>query len=68
LESQNVLADYISIGKNNSTEVIFDFIDRQNVDLLITGGYDRNPIMEILQGSDLDDILRLVRIPIFISR
>lgn len=68
LESQNIQADYISIGKNNSTEVIFDYIDRLNIDLLITGGYDRNPVIEILQGSDLDEILRLVRIPIIISR
>ena len=68
LESQNVQADYITISKSNSTETIFDFLDQLNVDLLITGGYDRNPVMEIIQGSDLDDILRLVHIPIIISR
>jgi nucleotide-binding universal stress UspA family protein len=68
LESQGLQADYIFIGKNNSTEVIFDYIHQLNVDLLITAGYDRNPIMEILQGSDLDNILRLVQIPVLISR
>ena len=67
-ESQELQAEYIVIGKNNSTGIIFDYINQLNVDLLITAGYDRNPIMEILQGSDLDDILRLVQIPILISR
>ena len=68
LESQELQAEYIVIGKNNSTGIIFDYITQINVDLLITAGYDRNPIMEILQGSDLDDILRLVQIPLLISR
>ncbi len=68
LENQNVQADYILIDKNNSTEEIFNYVYQLNVDLLITGGYSRNPIMEILQGSDLDDILRIVHIPIIISR
>jgi nucleotide-binding universal stress UspA family protein len=68
LENQNVQAEYTIIGKNNSTEVIFDYVDQLKVDLLITGGYSRNPIMEILLGSDLDDILRIVHIPIIISR
>jgi nucleotide-binding universal stress UspA family protein len=68
LENQNIQADYILIGKNNSTDEIFDYVNQLNVDLLITGGYARNPIMEILQGSDLDNILQLVHIPIIISR
>jgi nucleotide-binding universal stress UspA family protein len=68
LESQELKADYIVIGKNNSTGIISDYINQLNADLLITAGYERNPIMEIFQGSDLDDILRLIQIPIMISR
>jgi nucleotide-binding universal stress UspA family protein len=68
LEGLNIQAEYIVANSNNNIDVILKYVDQLNIDLLVTGGYSRNPIMEIIQGSDVDEILRQVQIPIIISR
>jgi nucleotide-binding universal stress UspA family protein len=68
LDVLNIQAEYIAVNRNNSIDVILDYIDQLNIDLLVTGGYSLNPIMEIVQGSDIDGILRQIQIPVLISR
>jgi nucleotide-binding universal stress UspA family protein len=67
LEGLNIHAEYI-VANRNKNEQIFEYVDQQNIDLLITGGYSLTPVMEILQGSHLDGILRQIHIPTLISR
>jgi nucleotide-binding universal stress UspA family protein len=68
LEDQNVGANYIISEGNNPAEIILTYIDELNIDLLLLGGYSQNPILEVLQGSDVDEILRQTKIPILICR
>src|SRR4030042_1380910 len=68
LEKQNIHADYILSGGENNTQVILQYVDRLNIDLLIIGGYSRNPVLEVIQGGDVDKLLRQTHIPIIICR
>ena len=68
LEIHNVEAEYTQIDDNRSTDVILRFADQHKIDLLIIGGYSRNPILEVLQGGDVDELLRRATIPLIICR
>jgi nucleotide-binding universal stress UspA family protein len=68
LEVHNIIAKYIILDATNHVEAILHFADQLNVDLLLIGGYSRNPILEVVQGSDVDEILRQTNIPILICR
>ncbi len=68
LEIHNVEAQYSQIDENSSTDVILRFAGQQMVDLLIIGGYSRNPLLEVLQGGDVDELLRRTTIPVIICR
>jgi len=68
LEVHNIHAEYILAEGNNNTEVIFRYVDQLNIDLLIIGGYSRNPVLEVIQGGDVDMLLRQTQIPIIICR
>jgi nucleotide-binding universal stress UspA family protein len=68
LEGLDIQAEYIVTNTSNNPEVILEYVDQLNIDLLVSGGYSQNPVMEILQGSDVDELLRQVHIPIIISR
>ena len=68
LDNLNVQAEYLSVNRNKNPEIILDYINQFNVDLLVTAGYSLSPVSEILRGSDIDDILRQINIPVLISR
>lgn len=68
LELHNIHAEYITVDGESSTEVILQFADQLKVDLLLIGGYSRNPVLEVLQGGDVDELLRQSAIPLIICR
>jgi nucleotide-binding universal stress UspA family protein len=68
LEDHDVRAEYIVSGENNHAELILQYVDQLNIDLLLLGGYSRNPILEVIQGGDVDQILRQTNKPILICR
>ena len=68
LEGLNIQAEYLSINKNKNPERILDYVDQLNIDLLVTGGYSHSPVFEVFLGSDVDEILRQIEIPIIISQ
>jgi nucleotide-binding universal stress UspA family protein len=68
LEGHDISAEYFVSGGDNHAEIIFQYVDQHNIDLLLLGGYSRNPILEVVQGSDVDEILRQTNIPILICR
>ncbi len=68
LELHNVQADYIQTSGDKSSDIILQFADQVGVDLLIIGGYSHNPILEVLQGGDVDELLRQTHIPLIICR
>jgi len=68
LEDHDVRAGYIVCDENNHVELILKYVDQLNIDLLLLGGYSRNPILEVIQGGDVDQILRQTNIPVLICR
>ncbi len=49
-------------------EVIMQAADEHRTDLIIMGGYGFNPVMEIVLGSAVDEVLRTSRRPVLICR
>jgi nucleotide-binding universal stress UspA family protein len=68
LEIHNVQASYELLHGNYQTGTILGFAQGSSVDFLIIGGYSRNPVLEVLQGGDVDELLRQSDLPILICR
>lgn len=68
LKNHHVHADYSIAEGDNHSEIIFSFVNQQHIDFLIIGGYSRNPLLEVIQGGDVDQLLRQTNIPIIICR
>jgi nucleotide-binding universal stress UspA family protein len=58
---------YLS-GKTGSTDEILSIVDERRCDWIITGGYDRSALREIVVGTSLDELLRRSTIPILICQ
>ena len=68
LDCYHVRADYILASGKDNTDIILKVAGEVNADYLIIGGYSRNPILEVLQGGDVDQLLRQANIPIVVCR
>ncbi len=68
LEGYQVHAEYLLAHGNDNSEIINQYVVELQADFLIIGGYSRNPILEVLQGGDVDQLLRLTEIPVVICR
>ncbi len=68
LEQHGIQADYILSGGNEASTVILETAESLHNDLLLLGGYGRNPILELVQGGEVDEILRQSKIPLLVCR
>jgi nucleotide-binding universal stress UspA family protein len=68
MEDHGVHAEYISSNKDQNISAILASIEKYDVDLLLIGGYSRNPIMELVQENEVDELLRQLHIPVLICR
>jgi nucleotide-binding universal stress UspA family protein len=68
LEACDIQAEYIAVDGQETADVILDYVEKLNIDLLLLGGYGHNPILEVVQGSGVDEILRQSKIPLLICR
>jgi nucleotide-binding universal stress UspA family protein len=68
LEAHDLNANYIFSPGNNPIEIMLNYVDELNIDLLLLGGYSHHPILEVVQGSAVDEILRQSKIPMLICR
>ncbi len=68
LEQHGIQAKYILSGGDEPSKLILDSADRLHIDLLLLGGYGRNPILELVQAGEVDEILRRSKIPLLICR
>jgi nucleotide-binding universal stress UspA family protein len=57
LESQKIQANYVQ-EKGNPAEIILQSARNQQSSLIIMGGYSHKPVMEIMLGSVVDQVLR----------
>ncbi len=67
LESREVGATYVQ-GRGSVAEVILSTAAEQDSDLLLMGGYGHSPVVEVVLGSAVDQVLRESRRPILICR
>jgi nucleotide-binding universal stress UspA family protein len=68
LEENNIHAEYIISHGDQPVDIIFEYANKLNIDLLLLGGYGHNPILELVHGSQVDEILRRSKIPLLICR
>ena len=67
LDSQNISARLIH-KEGAVAASILEVVEEEKIDLILMGGYSRKPVAEVILGSSLDEVLRVVRQPIFICR
>jgi nucleotide-binding universal stress UspA family protein len=68
LEEQYVQALYIEETGTKPAEVILRAAEEQQSDLLLMGGYGTNPLLEVVLGSAVDQVLREAHKPVLICR
>ena len=67
LNTHRIIGD-IHIRYGNIPNTIIDTTHSGNFDLLIMGGYSHSPILELVIGSSVNDLLRSAKRPILICR
>ena len=67
LADYQVTADFVSQTGRVAT-VLMDVATDRSCDLFIMGGYGFNPLLEVVLGSTVDEILRTAEVPVLICR
>ncbi len=68
LDVHNIEASYILQDGPGLANVILQVASGLGADFLLIGGYSRNPVLEVLQGGDVDQLLRNTSLPLIICR
>ncbi len=68
LESHNITAKYILTPGTETANIMLQYAEQLDIDLLIIGGYSRVPILEVLEGGDVDQLLRQTHVPLIVCR
>ena len=67
MNTHRIIGD-IHIRHGNIPNTILDTTNRGKFDLLIMGGYSHSPLLELVIGSSVNDVLRSVECPCIICR
>jgi nucleotide-binding universal stress UspA family protein len=67
LEAHGLQATFVE-GDGQAAEAILETAERSGCDLILMGGYGRQPVMEVVLGSTVDQVLRESRRPMLICR
>jgi nucleotide-binding universal stress UspA family protein len=69
LEANGITADY-SIIKDDGllSEIIIKTANEKGCDIVLMGGYKASPVVEIVLGSVVDQVLRKTNLPVLICR
>ncbi len=67
LESHGVEADYLKV-EGDVAPAVRERAEAEGVDLLLLGGYGASPMVEVVLGSSVDEILRHSSLPSLICR
>lgn len=67
IESQ-VEAHYHLHENRNRADILLEFSEQNACDMLIMGGYKASPLVEVMLGSVVDEVLRRTEIPLLICR
>jgi nucleotide-binding universal stress UspA family protein len=61
LTSRGVTADYVELDRTDVANAIVDTAAAQDTSLIVMGGYGYNPVLEVMLGSTVNDVLRIAR-------
>ena len=67
LEEHGISAEY-RIESGNVGEVILSKCQKDECDFVILGGYGLSPVLEVLLGSTVDEVLRKSCQPVLVCR
>jgi nucleotide-binding universal stress UspA family protein len=67
LEKHDVQAEY-HLERGDPGEAVLKVCEEEGSDLIIMGGYGRNPVLEVVLGSTVDNVLRHSSVPVLICR
>lgn len=67
LDEHEVKAVYLP-ASGDAAKNILNFIESQPVELIIMGGYGLSPVLQVMMGSTVDEVLRHSDIPMLICR
>jgi len=67
LEAQGVSATY-EVDAGPEAEAIMRAAAFQGVDVIVIGGYGARPVIEVVLGSTVDEILRRAWQPVLVAR
>ena len=67
LDAANLSAEYV-LEQDDVVTTIISTAEKHHCDLILIGGYKANPVVEIVQGSFVDEMLRETAIPTLICR
>jgi len=67
LRSQNIPAKFLQ-KKGPIAKAVLETATENQIDLLFMGGYSRSPVMEVVLGSPLDQVLYSAQIPVLVCR
>ncbi|MBL6980142.1 MAG: universal stress protein, partial [Anaerolineales bacterium] len=68
ISNYNIQANFIRHQPGNRSEIILETAQTNNCDFILMGGYKSSPIIEVVLGSVVDEVLRKSQIPLLICR
>jgi nucleotide-binding universal stress UspA family protein len=68
LESKGIQAEYIDHPSGPRAEIILDTAKENQCDFIMIGGYKAKPVVEVVLGSVVDQLLRCAKIPVLVCR
>jgi nucleotide-binding universal stress UspA family protein len=67
LSQQRVNAEFVA-EQGEVASVLLSCAAQKEIDLFIMGGYGLNPLLEVVLGSTVDEILRTTNLPVLVCR
>lgn len=68
LGHHNITAEAVAVEHADAGSVIREVADTHQADLIVMGGYSRTPLVEIVLGSTVNEVLRTARRPTLICQ
>jgi nucleotide-binding universal stress UspA family protein len=63
LASRGINAEYVGLDRTDVAGAIVDTAAAHGANLIVMGGYGYNPVLEVMLGSAVNDVLRIARYP-----
>ncbi|RME06616.1 MAG: universal stress protein, partial [Anaerolineae bacterium] len=68
LSSYDISAEYLTPAGGQRSRILLACAHQTGCDFILMGGYRASPLVEVVLGSEVDELLRLTDIPLWICR